>query len=228
MFHSTNRNGATRTKRLPIGVILPCSFSYSVPRDFCRRKEGALFTARTLILNDLSIETQTIERRVTPSNRVLYVTRDMYLCVSRFDRKLFSFSFWFLRPRIYSARSVWKTQPRRPTFVPGERKFTGILSSNFFYRFLRPSYAIACFQAARANRLGGIVANVCLCVYRVYVNACTVFNIFRGNVYKRRVLSNTRGSDISSRYTLKYRFRCTFVYTITQAPNAEINLSRHN
>lgn len=99
MFHSTNTNGATRRKRLPIGVILPCSFSYFVPRDFCRRKEGALFTARTLTLNDLSIETQTIERRVTPSNRftlhVLYVTRDMYLCVSRFDRKLFSFSFFF-------------------------------------------------------------------------------------------------------------------------------------
>lgn len=95
MFHSTNTSGATRRKRLPVGVILPCSFSYSVPRDFCRRKEGALFTARTLTLNDLSIETQTIERRVTPSNRVLYVTRDMYLCVSRFDRKLFSFSFFF-------------------------------------------------------------------------------------------------------------------------------------
>lgn len=96
MFHSTNTSGATRRKRLPIGVILPCSFSYSVPRDFCRRKEGALFTARTLTLNDLSIETQTIERRVTPSNRALYVTRDMYLCVSRFDRKLFSFSFFSL------------------------------------------------------------------------------------------------------------------------------------
>lgn len=139
MLHSTNTSGATRRKRLPIGVILPCSFSYSVPREFCRRKEGALFTARTLTLNDLSIETQTIERRVAPSNRVLYVTRDMYLCVSRFDRKLFSFSFlflcfWFLRLRIYSRTTRLKNTTATAQF---RSRWTKIYW-NFFIKFFLP------------------------------------------------------------------------------------------
>lgn len=145
-----------------------------------------------------------------------------------FHSPSFFLCFWFLRLRIYSRTPRLKNTTATAQFRSRWTKIYWNFFIKFFYRFLHLSYTIACFQATRANCLGGIVANACLCVYRVYVNACTVFNIFRGNVYKRRVLSNTWGSDISSRYTLKYRFRCTFVYTITQAPNAEINLSRHN
>lgn len=95
---------------------------------------------------------------------------------------------------------------------------------------------------ARANRFDhrtNVYVYMCVrmhtCVY-VYMCVCVKckrvldFKIFRRNLYKVLTTSapNTRGSNISSRYTLKYRFRCTSVYVITQAPTTEIKLSRHN
>lgn len=63
-----------------IALTLLCSSSSSIPRDFCLRKEGALFTARTLTREDLSTDSKrsTVTRHVPL--RGLFIIHVICLC----------------------------------------------------------------------------------------------------------------------------------------------------
>ena len=143
---------------------------------------------------------------------------------------LFSFRFVRFTSRftwIILARSAWID-----VIAVHERRFAGIFFLQSIHRVVQKSERAR--TAFAASYQVCVCVCVCLCVsyrVRVRVNACTSFNVFRGNVYK---MLRTECSRVRGVPTLVHVTRLSTVsvarpfYAITQAPATEINLSRHN